>query len=209
MTLRCVHRHTIEEHPACFEKGLIKYDFKDDREFERLTGLPWYQYPNYRIGYMDIETDNFNADWGTVLSWCIKLKGGGVVSSVITKKEILERIKTQPPEKKYKSGITALDNILDGFRENQLIVLAAPTKSGKSQMTIELAIRMPETNPVFIPFEESAEELVRKFHDVKETPPLFYTPKQITGNTVNWIEKKVVEGIVKFNSKIFFIDHLQ
>lgn len=127
---------------------------------------------------------------------------------LISSLDILERIKTQPEEEKFMTGIVALDNILKGFRKNQLIVLAAPTKSGKSQMTIELAIRMKETNPVFIPFEESAEELVRKFHDRQEVPPLFYTPKNITGNTISWIEKKVVEGIVKFNSKLFFIDHL-
>jgi replicative DNA helicase len=127
---------------------------------------------------------------------------------LISSLDILERIKTQPEEEKFMTGIEGLDNILKGFRKNQLIVLAAPTKSGKSQMTVELAIRMKETSPVFIPFEESAEELVRKFHDRNETPPLFYTPKNITGNTISWIEKKVVEGIVKFNSKLFFIDHL-
>ena len=127
---------------------------------------------------------------------------------LISSMDILEIIKNAPEEKKYMTGIKNLDKLLDGFRENQLVVLAAPTKSGKSQMTVELAIRMPKTNPVFIPFEESAEELVRKFHDVGEKPPMFYTPKQITGNNTTWIEKKVVEGIVKYNSKLFFVDHL-
>lgn len=127
---------------------------------------------------------------------------------LISSMEILERIKTQPEEEKFNTGIEGLDKILKGFRKNQLIVLAAPTKSGKSQMTVELAIRMPEMKSVFIPFEESAEELVRKFHDLGELPPLFYTPRTITGNTIPWIEKKIVEGIVKFNSKLFFIDHL-
>jgi replicative DNA helicase len=127
---------------------------------------------------------------------------------LISSLDILERIKTQPEEEKFMTGIEALDAILKGFRKNQLVVLAAPTKSGKSQMTVELSIRMPQMHPVFIPFEESAEELVRKFHDRGEEPPLFYTPKNITGNTVSWIEKKVVEGIVKYNAKLFFIDHL-
>lgn len=127
---------------------------------------------------------------------------------LVSSMEILDDIKTQPEEKKYMTTINGLDAILKGFRENQLIVLAAPTKSGKSQMTVELCIRMPETNPVMIPFEESAEELVRKFHDVGKEPPLFYTPKTINGNTTAWIEKKVVEGIVKHDSKLFFIDHL-
>lgn len=127
---------------------------------------------------------------------------------LISSLDILERIKTQPEEEKFMSGIAGLDNILQGFRRNQLIVLAAPTKSGKTQFTVELASRLKDTNPVMIPFEESAEEIVRKFHDRKEEPPLFYTPKTITGNTLAWIEKKIVEGKVKFNSNLFFIDHL-
>lgn len=127
---------------------------------------------------------------------------------LVSSLEILEDIKLKPEEVKYFSGIEGLDRILGGFRENQLVVLAAPTKSGKTQMCIELTIRMPSMKPVWIPFEESAEELIRKFHDRGETPPLFYTPQTIAGNTVQWIEKRIVEGMVKYNSKLFFIDHL-
>lgn len=127
---------------------------------------------------------------------------------LVSSLEILERIKTQPEEEKFMSGFAGLDNVLQGFRKNQLIVLAAPTKSGKTQFCIELTIRMASTNPVWIPFEESAEELVRKFYDRKEEPPLFYTPHTITGNTLDWIEKKVIEGKVKYGSRLFFIDHL-
>ena len=127
---------------------------------------------------------------------------------LVSSLEILEQIKTEPEETKFQTGFGRLDQILGGFRENQLIVIAAPTKSGKTQFCIELTIRMPSTKPVWIPFEESAKELIRKFHDRGETPPLFYTPKNITGNTVDWIEKRVIEGKVKFGSKLFFIDHL-
>lgn len=88
--LRCIHRQDIKHHPHCFVKGLIKYDFKNEQEFIRLTGLPWYNLPGYRIGYFDIETTaDFNADWGTVLTWCIKEKEGGIKSSVIKREELL------------------------------------------------------------------------------------------------------------------------
>ena len=127
---------------------------------------------------------------------------------LISSFEILEQIKNEPEEVKFSTGFSALDAKLGGFRENQLIVVAAPTKSGKTQFCIELTIRMQETNPVWIPFEESAKELIRKFYDRKQEPPLFYTPQNITGNTVDWIEKRIVEGKVKFGSKLFFIDHL-
>jgi uncharacterized protein YprB with RNaseH-like and TPR domain len=87
--LRCVHRQDIKHHPSCFRKGLVKYS--NDREFEKITGKPWYNFPDYKIGYFDIETTaDFNADWGTVLSWCIKDKGGDIHSSVITKKELFD-----------------------------------------------------------------------------------------------------------------------
>lgn len=127
---------------------------------------------------------------------------------LISSLDILERIKSQPEEKKYLTSLEGLDSILGGFRANQLIVLAAPTKAGKTQFCVELTIRMQDTQPVWVPFEESAEELVRKFHDRGQEPPLFYTPQNITGNTTEWIEKRVIEGKVKYGSKLFFIDHL-
>lgn len=127
---------------------------------------------------------------------------------LVSSLDILRRIQTEPEEELFETGITGLDEILKGFRKNQLIVLAAPTKSGKTSFCVELTIRLENLNPVWIPFEESAEELVRKFHDRNEQPPLFYTPQNITGNTTGWIEKRVVEGKVKYGAKIFFIDHL-
>lgn len=127
---------------------------------------------------------------------------------LVSSLDILHRIKTEPEEERFETGITGFDEILKGFRKNQLIVLAAPTKSGKTSFCVELTIRLENLNPVWIPFEESAEELVRKFHDRNEQPPLFYTPQNITGNTTGWIEKRVVEGKVKYGAKIFFIDHL-
>ena len=84
--LRCVHRHSIEEHPACFAKGLIKWP--DDKTFVKLTDDKWYNFPEYKVCYVDIETDNLNADFGTVLSWCIKEKDKEVKYSVITKEEL-------------------------------------------------------------------------------------------------------------------------
>ena len=88
--LRCVHRHTIDEHPACFARGDIKYS--NDRDFERYTGNPWYTFPEYKIGYFDIEVDNLKADFGTVLTWAIKDKDGEVFHDSITREEIFDGI---------------------------------------------------------------------------------------------------------------------
>ena len=85
-SLRCIHRHTIKTHPKCFEKGAIKWP--DVKTFEKFSGEPWYKYPGYKIGYFDIETDNLNADFGTVLTWCIKDKDGEIYYDVIKKEEM-------------------------------------------------------------------------------------------------------------------------
>jgi len=127
---------------------------------------------------------------------------------VISSLEVLERMKNRPPEKKIMTGISGLDNILDGFRPKQLIVVSAATKSGKTSICIEFTIRFKDLNPTWLPFEESAEELLQKFLDRNETPPVFYTPEKMLGNTLLWVEKKIIEAKAKYDAKIIFIDHL-
>ena len=82
--LLCEHRHTIDSHPACFAEGKVKI-----AEAPAKVTQPWYTLPDYRIGYFDIETDGLKADFSTILSWCIKDKGGSVVYDVTTRKDLL------------------------------------------------------------------------------------------------------------------------
>jgi replicative DNA helicase len=127
---------------------------------------------------------------------------------IISSLEIAERIKSSPPEEKHFTGIKGLDEILNGFRKKQLIVVAAPTKNGKTQWCIDLTMRLKNLNPMWLPFEEPAEELIGKFLERGDTPPLFYTPENIRGNTLLWVEKKIIEAKAKYDSRIVFIDHL-
>ncbi len=128
--------------------------------------------------------------------------------AIISSHELVERIKNKPEELKIKSGFSGIDRLLDGFRLQQLITLTAATGSGKTTMAMELTIRLKEYNPMWLPFEEGAEELINKFLERKEEPPLFYTPEHITGKTIDWVEQKIVESIAKHNARVIFIDHL-
>lgn len=127
---------------------------------------------------------------------------------VVSSHELFEKSKNEPPQKKLLSGFQELDSILNGFREKQLIVLSGITKHGKTSFAIELTIRLKDENPLWIPFEEPAIELIQKFTERGQEPPLFYTPERILENTLQWIENKIIESIAKYNSKIVFIDHL-
>jgi len=86
--VRCIHRHTFEEHPKCFAEGKVKFDFENDREWERITRTPWWTYPEHNFCYFDIEADGLKVDWATMLSWAIRPKDGITTYGVITKKEL-------------------------------------------------------------------------------------------------------------------------
>src|SRR3972149_923284 len=116
--LRCIHRHTLAEHPQCFLKGLVKYEFKDDREWEKLTGLPWYNFPGYKMGYFDIEVDNLNADFGTVLSWCIKERDGQIISDIITKEDLFNGEQDKRIVNSFVETLKQFDIVMGYYSDN-------------------------------------------------------------------------------------------
>lgn len=127
---------------------------------------------------------------------------------IIPSTDILERMKNGPAEKQYMSGIKPLDDILGGFREKQVIVVSAATKSGKTSLCMYLTEKMDTNKVLWFPFEESAEELLQKYLDREQEPPLFWTPGVMRGDRLEWLEKKIIEGRAKFDTRVVFIDHL-
>ena len=127
---------------------------------------------------------------------------------VIPFSDIVERIKAGEDELKIMTGWEDLDKLLRGFRLQQLVVISAATKSGKTTMMMDLTVRLKEYNPLWFPFEESADELVRKFVERGQEPPHAFTPENMIGNSMEWLEGKIVEAIAKYDSKIVIIDQL-
>jgi uncharacterized protein YprB with RNaseH-like and TPR domain len=54
----------------------------------RPQGVPWYT--GLRIGFLDIETSNFDANAGNMLSWALKPRGKAVISDVIAADEAVD-----------------------------------------------------------------------------------------------------------------------
>jgi len=109
-------------------------------------------------------------------------------------------------EKRYYTGITKLDKILDGFRSNQIIVVSAPPKAGKTQFCVHLARRLPD--PTMFLFEESPAEVLYKYKKKGIELPRFATHRQMFEMNIEELYRKMIEAWAKYNSKIFFIDHL-
>lgn len=133
--------------------------------------------------------------------------------SVISFEDIAAKIKLEKDEYRIMSGWTGLDDILKGFRLQQLVVVSALTKSGKTSWLMDLTTRIRDTSPLWFPFEESAYELVRKFLELGEEPPHAYTPETMTGGSkhmtmFDWIEFRIIESIAKYGTKTVFIDQL-
>lgn len=54
----------------------------------RPQGVPWYN--ELRIGFLDIETSNFDANAGNMLTWALKSRGKAVISDSILPEEAVD-----------------------------------------------------------------------------------------------------------------------
>ena len=127
---------------------------------------------------------------------------------MVSSSVLIENLKNEKEEFKIMSGWDSLDKILKGFRLQQLVTVSAATKSGKTSFLMDLTSRIKEFNTAWFPFEESAEELLRKYIERNEEPPHFFTPLSMKQITMNWLESKIVESIAKYGTKVVIIDHL-
>jgi replicative DNA helicase len=129
-------------------------------------------------------------------------------TKLISSLDYVEIIKNQPVQPKIHTKFKGLDDLICGFRPGQLVSISAVAKSGKTNFCMELTANQVDFNPVWFPFEEGAHELVEKFVDRGETPPLFFVPAKIHSRTLKFIELKIIEAKGKYDSKIFYIDNL-
>lgn len=115
-TIRCIHRHTIEEHPQCFANGELNEN--QVKLLEAETNKPWFIQDDYKIGYVDIETDGLKADFSTMLSWSIKEANGKNIYDVITRKELFNGTTDQ----------RILETLIDEMQKYKILVGYYSTK---------------------------------------------------------------------------------
>jgi replicative DNA helicase len=123
--------------------------------------------------------------------------------------ELLKDIQTRPKKTIFKTSLPLLDELIGGFREQQLITISASSKHGKTSFGVFLLEGMKELNPVMIPLEQSNEEIVEQRSENGYSIPRFLSPSRLAAKvTVDWIEQRIIEGIAKYNTKFVLIDHL-
>lgn len=66
----CKHNHPLLVHPKCLEKAI---GYKE------------------KVGFLDIETSNFSASFGVVITWCIKENGGEIIEGFLSKEDFKKK----------------------------------------------------------------------------------------------------------------------
>lgn len=128
---------------------------------------------------------------------------------IITSKEAWDKLEEErkKPAVRIKSKLPTLDKMLDGFREGDLVVISGITKQGKTTFcqTLTYNFAQQEIPCLWFSFEMAPLEFLTKF---KPELPHFVLPARLKTNSLEWLEKRIVEGQAKYGSKVVFIDHL-
>lgn len=128
-----------------------------------------------------------------------------VVSSHELKKYLDER--GQLDVVTYSSGFPYLDSKIGGFQEGELITVTGYSGHGKTSICQSLTVNLAAQGipTLWFSYEVSPSQFFKKFNDPL---PLFYLPKQLEPYDLEWFKERVIEGIVKHDVRVIFIDHL-
>lgn len=90
-TAFCEHGHNFLEHPKCFKKLI----------------------PEEKVGFLDIESSNLNADFGFIISYAIKdYDSGKIIGRVLTPGEILSKTKDKKLMQECSDNIRKFDRVI-------------------------------------------------------------------------------------------------
>ena len=128
---------------------------------------------------------------------------------IITSAEIVSELEDKPLSKPITTGQKGLDDIIRGFHPGQLILLTGTPGSGKTSFCFNLVEETAEHNPTLILLEQPPREMVALMQERGLYIPHFITPRFNEKATMTWIQERATEAVIKYNTKILFIDHFQ
>jgi len=105
-----------------------------------------------------------------------------------------------------KSGIPSLDHYCEGFRDGELITISGKTKNGKTLLMQSLSqyFSLHDHPPLWFSFEVPPRQFISQFEKV----PFIYMPSKLKAHAMDWLEERIMESFLKYNTRIVCIDHL-
>lgn len=121
--------------------------------------------------------------------------------------EAMNRLRGNKEIMKLYSRLPTMDKITEGFWEGNVVVISGPTKEGKTTLFQTLTMNFTDEGHkcLWFPFDTPGEELIQRFkHETK----IYLPKKNPSAKKLDWIEKKIIEGLAKYGTRVVFIDHL-
>lgn len=140
-----------------------------------------------------------------------ELKSYNGPDSIVTCYKMLDILAERNDDEKeffFPSGLEHLDSLIGGFYGGELTVISGKTKHGKTLLaqtfTNNMHLQGNEIIPTWFTYEVRIKQFCQQFgSDI----PAFLTPKTLKQNDMVWLEQRIFEAILKYNSKAFFIDN--
>lgn len=127
---------------------------------------------------------------------------------IISSHELRDEIKERPKSGfKLLTHLTALNDMFDGFREGNLVVVSGHSGDGKTMFCQNLTknFALENIDTLWFTYEMTEDEFLERYGD---SVPIFYLPREHR-NSATWFRIKIREAVLKHpNTKVVFIDHL-
>lgn len=100
-----------------------------------------------------------------------------------------------------------LSSLIGGFEGGEMVVVAAFTGHGKTTFCQSLTRDFCEQGhiPLWFSYEVQPYQFLSKFGS---NLPIFTLPNKIIDKSMFWLEERCREALIKYNSRVVFIDHL-
>ena len=112
----------------------------------------------------------------------------------------------------YSTGFNKFDEaMLGGFKEGDLIIVTAQTGQGKTTFaqTLTCNITKNNTGVLFFSYEVMVANIWKKFEEMgMGKKSIVYSPIKTISGSLDWVEKRILDAINKYDIKVVVVDHL-
>lgn len=106
----------------------------------------------------------------------------------------------------FATGLSRLDAAIGNLETGELIAIGGPTKNGKTTLCQTWTINLSKQGVGCLWF--SFEVPMRQFLDQIPQATEFYVPMALRFSDKNWLRDRILEGKLKFNTRVVFVDNL-
>lgn len=127
--------------------------------------------------------------------------------------EVVARMEKERGHKdRFPTGIKVFDDVMwGGVTGGDLVVISGRSGEGKTTLAQTYSYQFAELGlpQLWFSYEMDLMEIANKFKAMGiKDDFLGYVPLKLTSGKVDWIERRVKEAVLKFKTKVIFIDHL-